>query len=167
MRAYELIEVTPKLRITPEHRRQARASKHQMIVEFPVDDFLRMTTQTDEGLEQIMQATQTVLAYNRYAKSGENILMPFLAIDQDSRKITGHEGRHRAAAMKKGGAKTMPVAIRLNPGKELDAKYPDEYDPIYKAKFEDLPDQINGQYGRGSIPKTLLTVLVDGWDNMG
>ena len=159
-------EVTPKLRITPEHLRQARASKFQMVVQFPVMDFLYLTTANDKDIEDIMSTAQPTLVYNRAAKSGENILMPLLIVDQDAEKIVAHEGRHRAAALLKKGAKSMPVAIKLRPGKALDAKYPEEYDPIYKAKYEDLPKFIHGQFGRGVISSSELKPIIDGWENM-
>ena len=57
----------------------------------------------------------TVEQYNDYAKSGSIVVMPFLDIDLDKRKVVGHEGRHKAAALldAEGPSARLKVAIYL------------------------------------------------------
>ena len=159
-------EVTPQLRITPTHKSQARSSKFQLIVNMDPRDFLKATTPDQESYDYIISQAQSTVQYNRYAKRGENILMPFLVVDLINGKITGHEGRHRAASLINKGGKKIPVAIRMLPGKNEERKYPDVYDPIYSLTFEDFPDTVRGQSGQGYINKSKLEIVIDGWENM-
>ncbi|KKM81851.1 hypothetical protein LCGC14_1325710, partial [marine sediment metagenome] len=80
-------------------------------------------------------------------------------------KITGHEGRHRAAALICAGVKEMPVSIRIIPTDEHDKKY-GHFKSTYDMKFEDLPEHIRGEYGRGIIDKKDLQLVVNGWENL-
>lgn len=159
-------EVTPQLRITPTHKLQARSSKHQLIVNMDPRDFLKATTPDQEAYDEIISKALSTVKYNRFAKSGENILMPFLAISLDHERIQGHEGRHRAASLINKGGTKMPVAIKMIPGEDAYKKYADAYDPTYNLKFEDFPNMVIGQYGQGYINKRKLEVVIDGWNNM-
>lgn len=159
----------PWLRITPEMLRQAKGNKNQLVVEMPADQFLLMTTSSEQGREQIKQLAKPIQSYNRWAKMGDDkdfaarvnkgkiagddgyiygsIHMPWLTIQISDNSsigtVVGHEGRHRVAASLKTGNKTVTVAIGMRPNKEqagLDFGY------IYKMNSEHLPDTIIGQY---------------------
>lgn len=73
--------------------------------------FLSLTV-TDHNvydwIEQELPHTKTVDDYNSY-----ETLMPWLDVDMHTGKVVGHEGRHRAAACIKSGAKRIPVSICL------------------------------------------------------
>lgn len=145
----ELFEARkPWLRITPEHIRQAKGGKAQIIVEMDATTFLMMTT--NENPESIRKTSQRLKNYNRYAKSGENILMPFLVIalsnDGASGRVVGHEGRHRAAALEREGTGIIPVALILKPGKDM---LPDiHFGAEYHLTSKDLPRYLIGQYNK-------------------
>jgi hypothetical protein len=101
--------------------------------------------------------------YNRFVKQGKSDTHPFLQIDYNENKaqVTGHEGRHRAAALMKKGGDMMPVALCLDPDRE-------ESDRLgmgaqYKASLDDLPRFIKGQYG-GMEPRGGWTVIQKLWD---
>lgn len=158
-------EAANVLKITDEMYRQARGNGMHFVVEFPVKEFLLMSTENEKSLETIQKQCRTIDDYNRWAEEGETILMPFLSVDADSGKITGHEGRHRATAIMCSGAKTMPVSIRLIPNEAMKEKY-GVFEAKYAGLFEDLPDTIVGQFGRGSISKSNLNLLKDGNPNL-
>jgi len=153
------------LTITPEMRKQARGNKMHLIVKMRPSDFLMLTTTDDLSVGQIRQNCKTLDDYNRFADEGESILMPFLNINGDTGQVKSHEGRHRSAALTCAGLKEMPVSIRITPSDKHDEKY-GYFKSSYDMKFEDLPDQIRGQYGRGIVDKKDIRVVVDGWENI-
>ena len=91
--------------------------------------------------------------------------MPFLHVDSESGKIYGHEGRHRAAALICAGSNEMPVSIKIRDSEKHKEKY-GYFEAAYDMKFEDLPEYIHGEFGRGIINKSSLRVLVDGWEKL-
>lgn len=147
----------PFLRTTQTHYDQARGNKVQVIVLMPPQDFLRLAAPPD-AYADFMQQTQGLQAYNRYAKSGENIHMPFLRIIVLSKahgKVRSHEGRHRAAAVIKAKGQWMRVALELDPSDNYEpelskqdfAKYGRHRNNVeYYMTVEDLPSQIVNQY---------------------
>jgi len=153
------------LSITSEMYRQARGNKMHMIVKMRPIDFLTLTTTNNTNLNNIHQDCKKLEEYNRWAEEGESILMPFLYVDGGTGAITGHEGRHRAGALICAKVKEMPVSIRIRPTDEHDKKY-GHFKSTYDMKFEDLPEYIHGEYGRGVLDKKDLRLIVDGWDNL-
>ena len=121
----------PWLRITPRMLQQAKGNKCQVIVEIPIVDFLKLTTRTDEQIEQIKKEAKNIRQYNKWAKMADNsefdafvnrnreereygtIIMPFLDINVEKKTVIGHEGRHRAAAALASNNSTIPVALCL------------------------------------------------------
>ena len=147
----------PLLRTMPVHYDQARGNKTQVIVLMPPMDFLRLAAPPD-AIKDFMAQTQGLQAYNRYAKSGENILMPFLRIAVLSNthgKVISHEGRHRAASLIKAHGDWMRVALMLDPRKDYEpelakqdvAQYGRHRSNMeYYMTAADLPSQIYNQY---------------------
>jgi hypothetical protein len=146
----------PLLRTTQVHYQQARGNKNQLIILINPMDFLKLTSPPGE-IETFMRNTQGLLAYNRYAKSGENIIMPFLRILVNGiyGKVTAHEGRHRAAAVIKAGGDWMRVAVELKANRDYEPQmykdaiakygYPKSNLEYYMTE-KDLPKKILGQY---------------------
>ena len=162
-----------QLKITPQHLRQARGNANHCVVGMDPAKFLELTTDSSVTLNDIKNTCKTVDDYNRWAEEGSNILMPFLWIEflDDPRgtyepggagRITGHEGRHRAAALMCAGGKEIPVSIRLKPIQRHHDKY-GVWDSKYNMRFEDVPKYIFGQFGRGLALKSDLRVIHDGW----
>lgn len=163
MRLFELLNVNA------EHRRQARGNGAHFIAEMDPKKFLELTTGDELSARAIMQDAQGIDDYNRYADEGSNILMPFLDVSDE--KVVGHEGRHRAASLINAGHDKMPVAFKIKPSadSELDQMVVQKYGDFgwkYGMTFEDMPNMIKGQYGRGTLLKSQLKVLVDGNDNI-
>ena len=153
------------LKITDEMYRQARGNKMHMIVKMRPEDFIHLTTTNQESVDAIQKACKNLEEYNKFADEGETIIMPFLSIDGATGQIKAHEGRHRSAALACAGSREMPVAIHIRPTEEHDEKY-GYFKSKYDMKFEDLPDHIRGEYGRGILDKKDLQVVVDGWENL-
>lgn len=166
MDLHQRINQTAKgLTITPGMRRQARGNKMHLIVKMRPSDFLQLTTTNQESLEYIHKNCKNLDDYNRWADEGETVIMPLLDIDGETGQIKAHEGRHRSAALACAGVKEIPVSIRIRPTKKHDEKY-GYFKSKYDMKFEDLPDYIHGEYGRGILDKNDLKVVVDGWKNI-
>lgn len=78
-------------------------------------DFLRLTTDGDEHLAKIHKDEFTDLQTyaadtdEKYGKSKYN--MPFLFIEHETGRVTGHEGRHRAAMVERAGGRSFPCMI--------------------------------------------------------
>jgi hypothetical protein len=52
--------------------------------------------------------------YNEFARSGQNIIPPFLRVRMEDGRVEGHEGRHRAAALHREDPQALLwVAIEL------------------------------------------------------
>ena len=109
-----------------------------ILIDMPVGDFIKMaeTAETDQskikGVEKLLDEG---VQFNT---------IPFLTFQHDSKgkaRVTGHEGRHRAKALKKRGVKTIPVVL-MSEGS----------DPIRWSEqgIADSFDRIEGKW-----PKTL------------
>ncbi len=158
-------QATNGLKITPQMYRQARGNKQHIVVSMRPEDFLKLTTPNDTRIDEIRQDCKKLSDYNQWAETGESILMPFLDIKSENGTVKSHEGRHRASALICAGAKEMPVSIKIIPIDEHKKKY-GYFEATYEMKFEDLPEYIHGQYGRGILNKSRLRVLVDGWEKL-
>ena len=170
MRLDELFESRkPWLRITPTHLQQAKGGKAQLIVEMNATTFLEMTTTGTRGsgqvyspIDDIRRSSQRLKKYNKWAKEGSNILMPFLTIElseDGSGYVSGHEGRHRAAAIEREGTGIIPVAIMLRAGKNM---LPDvKFGVNYHLTSEHLPAKIKGQYDNNYYDTTKWKIIQD------
>lgn len=152
-----------RLIVTPEHLRQARGNKFQVIVKMRPEDFLKLTSSENNPAEYFQQHCKNVDDYNKWAEEGENIIMPGLWIKGD--KVLSHEGRHRAASLICAGEKEMVVALKLEPTEEHAEKY-GYWEAPYEVKWEDYPRALYGQYGKGIVMKFDMKPVIDGWNNL-
>jgi hypothetical protein len=93
-------------RFSPEEINKLREQQYKdrkKLIDINIDDFLALAKfgRTDSKLE----AARGIL--NR---GGQFSSLPYLSVDEDG-KVSGHEGRHRARALKEAGYKTMPVVL--------------------------------------------------------
>jgi hypothetical protein len=121
-------------------------------IEMHPDDFLRLTTKDDEQARDIAAKAKSVATYNEWVRSGEIRVTPFLDVDRSNGRVCGHEGRHRAAALRAEEPGTrMKVAIVLrNPGcKSTRAAFETrERNGVEQARWydgRDVPDVFTGQ----------------------
>ncbi len=156
-------EVDTKLTVTKEMLRQARGNKMHMIVLMRPQDFIRLTTSENPTQEMLVKQCRSIDDYNQWADEGETIIMPALWVRKGT--VVGHEGRHRAAALICDGEWEMPVSVRLYPEKEHQEEY-GYWDAEYQMRFNDLPEALHGQYGKGIVLKSDINVVIDGWNNI-
>ena len=69
-------------------------------------DFLRMTTVSERGQNRILNEA-TPLDSEELAENGKRQPIQ-LSIDEETGKVTGHEGRHRAVALERATARCRP-----------------------------------------------------------
>lgn len=177
MRAKEFIkEITGQLRISPRMERNAIDLKAQLIVLMSPEDFLSLTS-SKEHVNQIHQGALPLYRYNQYTKIGDNekykdfisklrgeeqygsSVHPFLQIEFNNRLngvVTGHEGRHRAAALIAKNSKKMPVAILLRDGEDNE-EFKNKMDVLYHMTSEHLPKYIQGQFDKN------VSILSKNW----
>jgi len=165
-----------QLSYTSSMRQNAVGQKCQVIVQMPVQDFLRLTTTNDADIETVFRKQAHPLdSYNHWNRMGDEreyasqvnqgktsqdkdyqwgrIVGPFLRIDIEPPagtfgKVSGHEGRHRAAAVWNAGGKVIPVALCLRPFKGM---FPKSYGPEYEAHREHIPMAVHGQFRSISV----------------
>lgn len=162
MKLHDIKPLTESLIVTDEHLRQARGNKFNFLVNMSARDFLLLTTTNDESLQNIIEDSKTVDEYNAFANSGDNIIMPFLNVERG--KVTGHEGRHRAGGLLKENEKAnMVVAIKYrSANKEEEEQLADKHGiwrVEYDVDYEDMPSSIQGQFGRGVVPRSNMSFV--------
>lgn len=97
---------------------KARGSYGAFLISISAEDFLRITTNDQESIDQIKskpfpQSKEEFIDWrgedgaNEYDKYN----IPFLKVVIPSGKIIGHEGRHRAAMVLKKGGTNIPVIL--------------------------------------------------------
>jgi hypothetical protein len=72
-------------------------------------DFLRMTTATEEGQQRILNEAAPLDESSLQQTGRDNPIR--LYIDEETGKIVGHEGRHRCVALARAGVTNVPVLL--------------------------------------------------------
>ena len=135
------------------------------LIEMPIDKFLKLAKPLNEDGEYKTTARE-VLARGDKFKEIPNL---WYTIDaQGNAKITGHEGRHRALALRDAGYTTMPVEFRgpIRWSEQQDSKLFDYYEKWpgrlkaeeggYVAAFPVKREDAELGYGEISIPNVEL-----------
>ncbi|MFA6135543.1 MAG: hypothetical protein WC869_16135 [Phycisphaerae bacterium] len=141
-----------KLLLTDEHVRQARGNKAVAIIWMSPQDFLSLTTTLNDTrwAKQVSdRAVQPLEKYNAYAAEGETIIMPRLDVELGTGNVTGHEGRHRAAAVMNAGGDMLPVSIHLRDPGQYTIEYYEEHQVPGKFEWR------KRFYGLEDVPKVL------------
>jgi len=116
--------------------------KTSFVTRIPIDDYLKLTTSSDETIKNIT-TTPRIKSYGKFdakkavSKDSDG---PFLQIDEFG-KVTGHEGRTRAILAKDAGANTMPVEIKLKEYTNNKIDFEDIAEEFYK-KNNKLPENL-------------------------
>ena len=103
-------QITPKESVwdeflpIAEDRSEARFKSKSFVVEYPIDDFLRLA---DEG--EYADKAKRVAGFDKFETYPQ---LTVQTMKTGVAKVTGHEGRHRARELKKRGYTTMPVEFR-------------------------------------------------------
>jgi hypothetical protein len=120
------------------------------VVDMPIDYFSQMADKLSVPDAEKMTAIRDVLNAGNKLET-----LPLLYIDDvlgGTSKVTGHEGRHRALALKERGYTHMPVEVRG------DIRWDQQIDPKRFDYVKEWPQQLMGQQGISSaypIPREL------------
>jgi len=93
-------------RLRIEQEESGSYKSRNLLVELPIDDYLRLAEDVGEPVADKLKGINDAL------DSGEKLSdIPYLQINKEG-SVTAHEGRHRAIALRKRGFKTIPVVLR-------------------------------------------------------
>ena len=128
----------------PEVLEKESTTKHksrEKLINMNIDDFLRLAKYTDSTDSNSSQ--KMINARKRVADGTKFNSLPYLSIDGDSGTLqtTGHEGRHRAKALKEAGYETMPVVLKS------DIRWSEQNDPEKFDYKKDFPERIKAEKG--------------------
>jgi len=110
------------------------------LVEMPIDTFLKLAERDTPGDRQDKVARVKKII----DENGKFSAVPYLYIETDSKgnaKVTGHEGRHRARALKALGYNTIPVELRSS------IRWSEQQDPENFDYQKNWPTNLVGQEG--------------------
>jgi hypothetical protein len=103
------------------------------MIEMEPDKFLRLAARLPA--HAIKQATINDIMDK--LKRGVPLDPPILYMDMERKRVSGHEGRHRAMASKKLGIEKIPVFIYTGSGYERVPKWTkDQHETVYRSYFE-------------------------------
>lgn len=118
-----------------------RYKSREKVVEMDIDDFLNLSDYTNSETDSNSRE-KMANARKRVADGTKFTTLPYMSIKgySGTLKVTGHEGRHRAKALKEVGYKTMPVLLDSN------IRWSEQNDPEKFDYQEDWPTRIEAQY---------------------
>lgn len=134
-----------ELLLPPNARQQENAIDNKMnwIVDIDPREFLRLTVDDRIGHYPTLASInpEPLAVYQSPDAQANMIVHPHLRIDKETGKVTGHEGRHRAAAVMKAGGKWYRIGLQLAPGSR---NYrPHDMPIIWTAQFTRHTTSIN------------------------
>jgi hypothetical protein len=143
----------PLLR-TKAHDDWALDMKVNAVVKMHPEDFLWLTTTSEEHQEKIYDEAQPLSKYNEYVAAGQNLIPPVLYINASNGlyrgAVVGHEGRHRASALLKNGEHEMDVSLILrgvgDTSHSREGSFGGGLYPSRQSTILDLPDVLYGEF---------------------
>jgi len=122
----------------------ALKSRELLLPEYPIDDFLNMA-------EKLAKADPVkTKRVNRMLEAGEEFDVPFLRAENmgDYAQTVGHEGRHRAMALRARGYSTMPVVLKVTPSPDAQGiRWTEQFDPDKFDFVRNWPRKLRGEDG--------------------
>lgn len=107
--------------------RGLRGSYVALIVTMKPEDFIRLTTDSQESYDRIFQQTKVDLDTYRAGTNPEMNAdwhgMPYLTVEIETGRVGNHEGRHRAAMVARAGGTSFPVGIIFKAPKQYVVTY--------------------------------------------
>lgn len=134
--AIDIVEAEgARLRLRPGANDAARGNYAAFVCVMSPEDFIRLTTHGQAEYDKIFsdefsQAGEFNAGTGAYNFNG--YYAPFLDVDAETGRVSGHEGRHRAAMIAQSGGDKFPVMIKLYQG--------ERYYIIGKKVYVDGPD---------------------------
>jgi hypothetical protein len=128
----------------------------EILVDMPIDDFLEAAKK--EVSESKLEGTRALVAEGT----------PFNSIPQLSFKnngdgtgrVTGHEGRHRAMALREQGETTIPVRLMSEGGTGPSIRWGQQNNPNSPDYVEIIPQSLIAEEGTGSVSMPRLAAEI-------
>lgn len=115
----------------------------EKLVEMRIDDFLSLAKYTDPN--SAYSKGKLADAKKLLAEGTPYETLPYLSTDEG--QVTGHEGRHRAMALKEAGYDTMPVILR-----DTSIRWSEQLDPNRFDYIEEWPTKLQAE-SKAANPK--------------
>jgi hypothetical protein len=127
----------------------------ETLVEMPIDDFLKLAAPIRDDQATYSNLRDGVVPSGDHAQALREIIeggtkldeLPFLSVNEQDGRVSGHEGRHRAKALKALGYDTMPVVWKSGRIRWSEQSDPSKFDYV-----EDWPTELMAEDGVTSIP---------------
>ena len=113
--------------------RKTQYKDRKKLIEMRVDDFLALAEEGEVASK--LKNARALVAEGKKFNS-----LPYLNVDKNG-KVEGHEGRHRAKALKEAGYDTMPVVLWSDTIRWSEQNDPDSID------YRKFPDRLKAQNG--------------------
>jgi hypothetical protein len=113
--------------------RKTQYKDRKKLIEMKVDDFLALAEEGEVASK--LKNARALVAEGKKFNS-----LPYLNVDKNG-KVEGHEGRHRAKALKEAGYDTMPVVLWSDTIRWSEQNDPDSID------YRKFPDRLKAQNG--------------------
>lgn len=124
--------------------------------------FVLMTTADYTELDAIFETAKPLDFYQSEEINRKMTVHPFISVDKNTGKVERHEGRHRAAAIHKGGGKWVRVGMQLSPSGrnhrpdhvpmvwvgQYNSRTYDIKELMNQGKFRVIDDAVQKQYWR-------------------
>jgi len=116
VKALTKITADKELKINDHQKRTVVDEKGIGIYPMTPIDFLRLSTPNQAFIKDLMAASKDLDFYNSPEVQKGMYVHPFIEFDNNTGKVTAHEGRNRAAAVIKAGGSVFLVALFPRPG---------------------------------------------------
>ena len=130
-----------------------------ILVEMPIDDFL---SAAKTGLDSSKLAVTRSLI--KEGKPFDSIpSLSFKNNGDGTGQVTGHEGRHRALALKEKGDNTIPVILTSQAGDGPSIRWGKQTDPSSMDFVDNIPTKLVEEEGSSiiPIPKSILKLMTN------
>ena len=127
-----------------DEAREPGYKSREKLIEMRIDDFLALAKYTDPN--SAYSKGKLADAKKRLAEGTPYTSLPYLSTEDG--QVTGHEGRHRARALKEAGYETMPVILidrGIRWSEQLDSSRFD-YIEEWPTKLQAEPDAANPKF---------------------
>lgn len=139
MRLNDLLEHRTTMPFGRHSLSTASAGRAAFVCVMAPEDFIRLTVETDEQYNQIIDETKLGLQdYIEQERDKHYLHPPFLDVEIETGRVRSHEGRHRAAMVIKEGGKTFTCVIYMKEKIQHKVSYTIVHDDTYdEHKFEE------------------------------
>lgn len=129
-----------------EGLREVRFKSREKLISMRIEDFLALA---EHGYDPDKE--ETVERVIREGHTFDDVPGLLVAHDGDVAKVTGHEGRHRARALRYMGYTHIPVKLIINVGESgYSIRWSEQYDPKRFDYTPIWPEVLEAEYG--SLP---------------